>query len=459
MLKKIFLILASTAVLLGINSCSTHKQQNVVYNTTRYRSDIWAGSPQEVWTDVQQLSSKKLFALQKSNINNQDKLGWIKLALIAKTNSNSTNNLVRQILAWREQYPTHPGNKVLPDNRTLNLLLNQHLPQNIAVLLPQTGRYASAARSVRQGILNAYYDNTDKSSQRIKFYDTNTTPPAIAYQQAITNGADFVIGPLTKDQVDAVRKTSIKRTMLALNYTKPGYFGLPENFYEFGLKPEDEATQVAKRARRNGLSRAIVIAPDNKWGKRLTAAFLSTWKSAGGSITDSLYYNKNIQFTDAIPKLLKIDVAADKKLTREEKNKYVLTKQRRHDFDVIFLFAKPAEARDIVPLLRYYYIGEVPIYATSAVHDSNQNASRNVDLGGVIVCDIPANSRGGRINNGAPSKRLYAVGRDAYTISQNLERLAVMPSFPVYGSTGALVMSPSQQIYRRIPCTPVRNIT
>lgn len=459
MFKKLAYITAGTALALTISSCTTHSQESPIYTTSQYRSNIWQGNPQAVWTDVQQLSSKKLFALKKSNADNQEKLGWIDLALIAKTNSKSTLNLVRQILAWRGQYPSHPGNKVIPSNPTLNRLLNQQQPSNIAVLLPQSGKYASAARSVRQGILNAYYDNTDKSNQRIKFYDISQTDPKVAYQKAINNGADFVIGPLTKNEVNAIRNGSIKSPVLALNYTKPGYFGLPNNFYEFGLKPEDEVNQIAKRARRNGLSRAIIIAPQNKWGKHMTAMFLKKWKSAGGGVTDSLYYNQDTKFNEAIPKLLKVNVAADKRLNRDEKNKDILTKQRRHDFDVVFLFAKPAQARDIVPLMRYYYIGNTPVYATSAVYGGNQNASRSVDLGGVIVCDIPASERGGRIKDGAPRKRLYAVGRDAYALSQNMQRLTAMPNFPIYGSTGALVMSPKQQVYRRIPCTPIRTVS
>lgn len=458
MFKKITYVIASAVFISTISSCTTHKQ-TVVYNTTQYRADIWAGNPAAVWTDVQQLSSKKLFALKQNNTTDQYKLGWIDLALIAKTNSSNTSNLVRQILAWRKQHPSHPGNKVIPDELTLNKLLNQHQPQNIAILLPQSGRYASAARSVRQGILNAYYDNSDKSSQKIRFYDTSAMPSAQAYQKAVADGADFIIGPLAKEQVGEIKSSSLKSPVLALNYTSPGYFGLPANFYEFGLKPEDEVIEAAKRARQNGLSRAIVIAPNNSWGKKLTSTFLSTWKTSGGKITDSLYFNPDVSFNDAIPKLLKIDVTADKKLNREEKNKYVLTKQRRQDFDVVFLFAKPAQARDIVPLLRYYYVDKTPVYATSAVFGGNQNASRSVDLGGVIVCDIPASARGSRIKDGAPRKRLYAVGHDAYTLSQNMNRLTAMPNFPIYGSTGALVMSRSQQVYRRIPCTPVSNIT
>jgi len=83
------------------------------------------------------------------------------------------------------------------------------------------------------------------------------------------------------------------------------------------------------------------------------------------------------------------------------------------------------------------------------------NPAKDVDLNGVIVCDIPWNRQGSR--DESSSNRLYAVGQDAYLLSQNLSRLAEIPSFPVYGSTGALFLSPQNQIHRRIPCTAIHN--
>ena len=35
--------------------------------------------------------------------------------------------------------------------------------------------------------------------------------------------------------------------------------------------------------------------------------------------------------------------------------KLILEQQRRQDFDVIFLLTQPERAREIVPLLKYYY--------------------------------------------------------------------------------------------------------
>jgi hypothetical protein len=390
----------------------------------------------------------------QSNLDDPVKRAWIQLALINKRNSTNTPQLVRELLAWREQNPNHPANQLLPDNSTLDRLLTMPPPSKIAVLLPLQGSYGSSGQAVREGFLNAYYKNMSKvGKQTVKFYDTSTTQDIAAlHQHAMLEGADFVVGPLTKSNVQQLSQTGpFTYPILALNYTDTR--SLPANFYEYGLLPEDEVTQVADRARQRGLSRAIIIAPQSAWGNRLVTAFSNRWQAAGGKIQQTWYYTKQTNFNAEIAGLLNVNPNADKDLMKTNNDKTVLEQQRRQDFDVIFLFAQPQEARTIVPLLRYYYANNVPIYATSAVQSST-HANNDVDLNGVTVCDIP-NAGGG--NDGMSSNRLYAVGQDAYLLSQALERLIMLPNFSIYGTTGALTLSPSHQIHRRLPCTTIQN--
>ncbi|TAK78445.1 MAG: penicillin-binding protein activator, partial [Gammaproteobacteria bacterium] len=262
------------------------------------------------------------------------------------------------------------------------------------------------------------------------------------YQKALSEGADFVIGPLTKEDVQALNRSgSFSVPTLALNYTDISWGSLPTNFYEFGLLPEDEVTQMVTRARSSG-SHAIIIAPNTTWGKRLVSAFSNRWQSAGGSIQDTWYYAANTNFNQDIAHLLNVNPDTD-------------SAQRRHDFDVIFLFAQPQEAHLIVPLLRYYYANNVPIYATSSVYSGTPNPAKDMDLNGVIVCDTPSSRQAAQ--GGASSNRLSAVGQDAYLLSQTLPRLSELPNFPMYGATGALILSSNHQIHRHVPCTMIQN--
>lgn len=242
--------------------------------------------------------------------------------------------------------------------------------------------------------------------------------------------------------------TAFNTPTLALNYSDANNQMLPTNFYEFGLLPEDEAAQIADRAHNAGLSRALVIAPQDNVGQRLATKFKARWQELGGSIQDSLYFTAQSDLNENIASLLHVNPKSKKELQQQ---------QRRQDFDVIFIFTQPQQAHLIVPLLKFYYTSNTPIYATSSVYSGKPNPTKDVDLNGVTVCDIPWNMRVNGVNDQIQADRLYAVGQDAYLLSAAMQRLQNLPHFPIYGYTGALTMSASQQIHRRLPCTVIQN--
>jgi outer membrane PBP1 activator LpoA protein len=227
-LKHCFALLC----IIGLTSCSTpHVFENTFSShpqsvsrdnipLTLENPDFWQGSPDTVWSRVQQTPLDKLSA----NENNPDtvKAGWIKLAIISKRYSVDTTTLTQQLIAWRAQYPSHPGNEIFPNDAALNSLAATPAPKNIALLLPLQGKYAALGNAVRNGFLNAYYEQSGKSAgQNISFIDTSTGASIGAlYQQAIAKGADFVVGPLTKDEVQQlISAGGFNVPTLALNYT------------------------------------------------------------------------------------------------------------------------------------------------------------------------------------------------------------------------------------------------
>ena len=104
----------------------------------------------------------------------------------------------------------------------------------------------------------AYYDTPEGSSQpAMRLYDSGGTPDSAlaAYQQAVSNGANFVIGPLLKESVEALEQLyPLPVPVLGLNRTDHSELLNPALF-QFGLAPEDEAREAARLARRKGLRR------------------------------------------------------------------------------------------------------------------------------------------------------------------------------------------------------------
>jgi outer membrane PBP1 activator LpoA protein len=464
MRKNTFILSFGLFCTITLASCSTqHAFQNTFINhadsTTRDNSpltienpDFWQGNAESVWARVQQTSLDKLNASQNNPDTNA--AGWIKLAIISKRYSVDTAELTQQLSTWRAIYPGHPGNQLFPGDVTLNSLAAMPAPKNIALLLPLQGKYAPLGSAVRNGFLNAYYEELTKTSyqQSISFIDTSTLPSiAIAYQQALSKGADFIVGPLTKQEVQQlISAGSINTPTLALNYTDIWFGSLPGSLYEFGLSPQDEAKQIADKAAQTGHTRAIIIAPQTEWGQRVVKTLTARWAEDGGTVADTFYFSAKSNLTSDIAQLLHVNMKDDTTKSREENDRATLEQQRRHDFDVIFLLAPPQSARQIVPLLRFYYVDKTAIFSTSVGYAGFPQPQKDFDLNGVTFCDTPW-IIGGKSADGNPeANRLFAVGHDSYFISRNIARFTTLPNFPMYGQTGALTLTPQKQFYRRL---------
>jgi outer membrane PBP1 activator LpoA protein len=448
------LVLTLICTLFLLNGCSQSMSQFLPQTagndepSTAIRANIsddafWQGNPTSIWDRLQHTSLQKLDAAA----NNPDatKAAWIKLAIISKRYNKDTKQLTQQLLEWQKANPSHPGNQLISSNSTLTTVANTNPPKHIALLLPLQGPMGSSGQSVRDGFLSAYYQSlaTTHYQQTISFYDTSSNPNVVAlYQQAISAGADIVVGPLLKEDVQTLLSNgSFQVPTLALNYTD-SWGSLPNNVYEFGLSSADETQQLADKAWRERRNRAIVIAPDNAWGQHIAKTTIARWQSAGGSVTETFYFSPQTDLNSSIANLLHANPVNDR-----TKTNVAASQQRRQDFDVIFLLTQPQDARAIVPLLKYYYANNVPIYATSSIYAGTPNPQKDSDLNGVIFSDIPWTLKGSPAN----SNRLFAVGRDAYLISSELPRLTMMPNFSLYAATGALTLTSKHQIYRRLP--------
>ncbi len=73
----------------------------------------------------------------------------------------------------------------------------------IALLLPLTGRQSAAATAVRDGFLTAYYSLPAAERPDVRIYDSSQMTVAAALNQATQDGAGFIVGPLTRDEVAA----------------------------------------------------------------------------------------------------------------------------------------------------------------------------------------------------------------------------------------------------------------
>jgi outer membrane PBP1 activator LpoA protein len=343
-------------------------------------------------------------------------------------------------------------------------------PRQVALLLPLSGRQQAAGIAVRDGFLAAALAQDASQRPAINLYDSAALGATTAYARAIADGAQFVVGPLTKEEVQAVADSgSVSIPTLALNY-------LPDNalppglLFQFALDPEDEARQVARRAVADGHTHGVALVPDNEWGQRLLRAFETEFAAAGGTLVGrTLYDTAARDYSQPITRLLLIDQSRTRAnaLAASLGTRMEFEPRARSDVQFVFVGAQPLQGRSLRPALRFHLTQDLPVYATSDVFELDSDA--NADLDGVMFPDMPwivapdaaANNLKRSLAAYWPTRsrgrgRLYAFGYDAFQLIPSL-RSAGVAAAPLGGLTGRLMVDGKGRVRRELDWAQVEN--
>ena len=392
-----------------------------------------------IWTLVAALPVEQLQASGNDVLG-----GWMSLALAVKR-AGTVQEQQTAIDQWRAQNPAHPAAIQLPTPLVkLKELASQPLTK-IALLLPQEGQLASVSKALRDGFVAAHYQaqQAGQNPPSIQFYDSSRlTSLDDFYRQAQADGVQLVVGPLEKTLVKQLNaRSQLPITTLALNYSE-GTKG-PAQLFQFGLAAEDEAREVARRARADGLTRAGAMVPKGEWGERVLNAFRQEWVAHGGSVVGIEYIDQPVALAQQVGDLV-----------QQRKNS-------SEPMQFLFLAATPQQAQQIKPTLNYQYASDLPVYATSHVFSASGNQDQYNDMNGVRFCETPW-----LLEPGYPLRqqvaaqwpqaagslgRLYAMGVDAYTLTSRLGQLKALPDSRIDGLSGSLGMSPTQHVERQLP--------
>ncbi|WP_416426843.1 penicillin-binding protein activator [Pseudomonas sp. App30] len=415
--------------------------------------DAAAANNDAIWALVSSLPVDQL-----QSTGTDDLAGWQSLALAVK----SAGTLDQQKAAidnWRSTHPDHPAAKQLPVALVkLKELTSQPLTK-IALLLPQQGQLASVGKALRDGFMAAYYQ-AQQAGQKppvVEVFDSSrVTSMDDFYRQAQAAGAQLVVGPLEKPLVKQLAgRPQLPITTLALNYSD-GTQANPPQLFQFGLAAEDEAREVSRRARADGLHRAVALVPRGEWGDRVLAAFRQDFEANGGQLLGSQRVDQPVALAQQIGDLMQ---------ARQGGNGS--NGSRRQDVDFIFLASTPQLAQQIKPTLNFQYAGDVPVYATSNVYSASGDQAQYNDMNGVRFCETPwlldnSNPLRQQVVHQWPQAggslgRLYAMGADAFGLAPRLAQLKALPDNRLQGLSGNLSINAGQRIERQLPWAQFAN--
>jgi outer membrane PBP1 activator LpoA protein len=403
-----------------------------------------------------------LMAAQQAELRTGVEQGWWALKA-SMLQSFSMTDQRRRLANWRSRWPRHPA--ALPWPQSLQEIDGQlWQPQKVGLLLPLSGPLARAGRAVRNGFISAYLyaaglSPTGTPSQQtgyeVMVYDTARQPVASAYEQALLDEVDLLIGPLSKSAVAALNALNPDVPTLALNYLDTGTIPAV-NLLQLGLAIEDEADTIVARLLDDGAERLLVFHNYDDWSQRAARRLASTWPFAVTvqSFTDI----KTI--TESVGRAMQVEASQQRHDELDNLLGFELEflPRARQDLDAVVALVNTVEANALVPALRFHFAQALPVYASSQSVRAAQPEQLS-ELGGFRVSELPWNlfsdplyqDMAGAFNlPGNPLSSLYALGVDAFRVSDRLQFLAHPGSNQLLGSTGILTLRSDRRFSREL---------
>ena len=396
---------------------------------------------QQVWQWITSIPASSLDSVGSAY---PDLSPFITLRELTEENASSPEKLAKSLQQFKQVYRGHVLENALPENVIEATQLTDAGANDIAVLLPLSGRLARTGQVVKNGIMAAYYTDVEKRQDehllpRLRFIDTNE----VDTQHLLSEIGDtkFIIGPLLKDTVERlIPSLPLGVNVLALNRpdelpdnastkglatgsSNPAVaddalasgtglagddtqnelhsLGLPTSLNYYGLAPEDEAKQLAEFIFNKGYRAPIVIAAQSSLYQRMDDTFKKHWRILNNQENKQRANITSVSFNDSNSLREGITQALDVAQSNQRINQieymtndevYNMPRSRR-DIDAIVAFASPQDTELLNPIieasLNPYDGKQVPVYATSRSMDYDSGKNQWRDLQNVHFIDMP----------------------------------------------------------------------
>ncbi len=396
---------------------------------------------QQVWEWITSIPTSSLDSVGKAY---PDLSPFITLRKLTEENASSPNKLARSLQQFKQVYRGHVLENALPENVIKATQLTDAGANDIAVLLPLSGRLERTGQVVKDGIMAAYYADVEKRQDehllpRLRFIDTNNADTQHLLSEI--GETKFIIGPLLKDTVESlIPILPVGVNVLALNRpeelpenapaknsavtssnalaaqgsltsstdlvgesTQDEFrsLDLPTSLNYYGLAPEDEAKQLAEFIFNKGYRAPIVIAAQSSLYQRMDTTFKKHWRMLNSQENKQRANITSVSFNDSNSLREGITQALDVAQSNERINQieymtndevYNMPRSRR-DIDAIVAFASPQDTELLNPIIEASlnpYDGKlVPVYATSRSMDYDSGKNQWRDLQNVHFIDMP----------------------------------------------------------------------
>ena len=306
----------------------------------------------------------------------------------------------------------------------------------------------------------------------LKIYDTSAQPLDQVLAQVQQDGASIVVGPLLKNNVEALMKSNTTLNVLALN--QPEQVQNRANICYFALSPEDEARDAARHIHEQGKQAPLLLIPRSTLGDRVANAFAQEWQTLGGGVVLQQKFGSASELragvnggagialngspvSASLPQQQSVTIGGltipapptDAQISGGGK------------VDSAYIVATPEEIAFIKPMIamRNGSQSGATLYASSRSAQGTAGPDFRLEMEGLQYSEIPmlAGSNPqlmqqalGAVRNVYSLARLYAMGVDAWALANHFTQMRQVPGFELNGNTGDLTADQDCVINRKL---------
>ena len=110
-----------------------------------------------------------------------------------------------------------------------------------------------------------------------------------ALQQAVDQGASFVVGPLFSQSVQAVTPLLRQKQMNMLTFSNNRAVA-GGGVFLFGFMPEEQVIRIAEYAYLHNLTRVALLAPNDSYGEKVKKTLMDSYARKGGTVAPAELY-------------------------------------------------------------------------------------------------------------------------------------------------------------------------
>ncbi|HCD7225157.1 TPA: penicillin-binding protein activator [Enterobacter hormaechei] len=306
----------------------------------------------------------------------------------------------------------------------------------------------------------------------LKIYDTSAQPLDQVLAQVQQDGASIVVGPLLKNNVEALMKSNTTLNVLALN--QPEQVQNRANICYFALSPEDEARDAARHIHEQGKQAPLLLIPRSTLGDRVANAFAQEWQTLGGGVVLQQKFGSASELragvnggagialngspvSASLPQQQSVTIGGltipapptDAQISGGGK------------VDSAYIVATPEEIAFIKPMIamRNGSQSGATLYASSRSAQGTAGPDFRLEMEGLQYSEIPMLAGSNpqlmqqaldAVRNDYSLARLYAMGVDAWALANHFTQMRQVPGFELNGNTGDLTADQDCVINRKL---------